>query len=610
MKTRYRLANSRFRYSGLAMLLAMVVSGASAAEYHVAPSGRDAGAGGREAPFRTIQRAADVMQPGDTCILHEGVYREWVRPPRGGAAEDRRITYRAARGEKVVVKGSEPVTGWRRQGDVWRVELPDAFFGNQNPFKRRLAGDWLHFGTEQHLGAVYLDHQALAEQFTREAVQATPMTWCVEARDDRTVVLANFGAADPNRRLTEVNVRECIFFPAVKGLKYITLDGLQFAQAAPQWAYWNAYQEAAVGTYFGAKWIIQNCRFSDIRCTALVCGNDPCKPTDGQDIRAIGRHVVRNNHFERCGEAALHGNWGWAGSLIEGNLIEDINVRNEFGGMETAGMKIHYAVDVTVKGNVVRRVYGRKPSGYTYKWGPEFAAIWIDWGAQGTRITGNVVYDCEALALFVQNSHGSPVVVDNNIFAGRSRLNTQGVIYAHNLFANCPWNIRTGATGPFWKPHSGDRAAVAPIPVAQVKWWNNIFVGHGAESFPQAEGYASDWNVFYGGAAATAWGDRRSRVETGGAAVTFKTLPGGVEVGFTATSAVREVQAPRLTHEFIAPFALTGQGLEDADGRPFDLDGDVLDAGRSGAHATIGPLANPVDGVNRFVIGAGPGDPK
>jgi len=591
------------------MLIVLGAAVAGAAEYHVATGGDDKAPGSSAAPFRTIQRAADRMQPGDVCTIHEGTYREWVRPPRGGDSEDRRITYRAARGEEVVVKGSEPVTGWRKQGVAWRVELPDAWFGGRNPFQRKLAGEWLHYGTEHHLGAVYLDERPLVEMLRREDVPAKPMSWYVEVDGNQTVILANFGDADPNRCLTEVNARECVFFPAVKGLKYITLDGLHFAQVAPQWAYWNAYEEAAVGTYFGAKWIVQNCRFSDIRCTALVCGNDPCKATEGQDIGDVGRHIVRNNHFARCGEAAIHGNWGWAGSLIEGNLIEDINVHNEFGGMETAGMKIHYAVDVTVKNNVVRRVYGRRPPTYSFKWGPEFAAIWIDWGAQGTRVTGNVVYDCEALASFVQNSHGSPVLVDNNILQGACRLNTQGVVYAHNLFAGCLWNVRKGATGPYWKPHSGTRVGVAPIPMAHVKWWNNLFVGRGADLIPHSEGYASDWNLFCGGAKAAPWGDPQSRVEANDAAVTFKTLPTGVEVTFTASPTFGESKVAMITHTSVGRFALTGQGLEDADGRPFDIDRDITGAVRKGPGVSIGPLESMVVGPNKVRLCLTAGSP-
>ncbi|HYN04711.1 MAG TPA: DUF1565 domain-containing protein, partial [Vicinamibacteria bacterium] len=45
---------------------------ANATEYDVSLQGRDTNPGTREAPFRTIQRAADVAQPGDTVTVHEG----------------------------------------------------------------------------------------------------------------------------------------------------------------------------------------------------------------------------------------------------------------------------------------------------------------------------------------------------------------------------------------------------------------------------------------------------------------------------------------------------------------------------------------------------------
>jgi alpha-N-arabinofuranosidase len=580
-----------------------------AAEYHVATNGFDAATGTKNAPFKTIQRAADVMQPGDACIVHVGTYREWVKPPRGGESEEQRITFKAAPGEDVVIKGSERVASWKKQGSVWRAELADTLFGKQNPFKRNLAGEWLHFGTNYHLGDIYLDGVSLKEKLTRDEVQATPMSWLVEPADKRTILHAHFGDADPNARLTEINVRECVFFPVKKGLGYITLDGFTFAQAAPQWAYWNAYEEAAVGTCFGYRWIIQNCRFTDARCVALVCGNDPCKATEGQDIRGVGRHVVRHNHFTCCGEAAIHGNWGWAGSLIEGNLIEDINTKNEFGGMETGGMKIHYAVDVTVRGNVVRRVFGRKPADYTYKWGPEFTGIWIDWGAQGTRVTGNVVHDTEALSLFVQNSHGSPVLVDNNVFDHGVRVNTEGVVFAHNLFANCRWHITKGAAGPYWKPHSGERAGAGPVPMAHLKWWNNIFATRGLESLSSATGYTSDWNVFYGGAKMTAWGDSNSRVETLDANMKFRSLPDGVEISFTANDAPRELKAPLITRDFVGTFALTNQGLEDADGKPIAIDRDIRNSPRDNARPAAGPLEDVHRGVNTIRIRTGAPSP-
>ena len=89
----------------------------NAIELHVATTGSDHADGSETTPFRTINRAAALAQPGDTVIVHGGEYREWVQPRRGGLSDQRRITYTAAAGEHVVIKGSEPVTGWERVSD-------------------------------------------------------------------------------------------------------------------------------------------------------------------------------------------------------------------------------------------------------------------------------------------------------------------------------------------------------------------------------------------------------------------------------------------------------------------------------------------------------------
>jgi hypothetical protein len=50
------------------------------------PSADDAGPGTRERPFRTIGKAAEVLQPGERVVIAEGIYREVVRPPRAARA--------------------------------------------------------------------------------------------------------------------------------------------------------------------------------------------------------------------------------------------------------------------------------------------------------------------------------------------------------------------------------------------------------------------------------------------------------------------------------------------------------------------------------------------
>src|SRR3712207_3216514 len=108
---------------------------------HVATSGSDSADGTEDAPFRTINRAAAVAQPGDTVVVHGGEYREWVSPRQGGLSDRRRITYEPATGEHVVIKGSERVTGWESDGGtVWKAVLPNTLFGAFNPFAEEIEG--------------------------------------------------------------------------------------------------------------------------------------------------------------------------------------------------------------------------------------------------------------------------------------------------------------------------------------------------------------------------------------------------------------------------------------------------------------------------------------
>ena len=60
-----------------------------------------------------------------------------------------------------MIKGSERVTDWvHQEGTVWRAEVPNALFGEVNPFAVEVDGDWLLHpasGGRRHLGDVYLD---------------------------------------------------------------------------------------------------------------------------------------------------------------------------------------------------------------------------------------------------------------------------------------------------------------------------------------------------------------------------------------------------------------------------------------------------------------------
>jgi len=209
--------------------------------FHVAPGGNDAGPGTQAAPLRTIQRAADLAQPGDTITVHRGVYRERISPPRSGRSDEERIVYQAAAGEKVVIKGSERVTNWVKvQKDVWKATLPNAFFGGFNPYSDLIHGDWFDpMGRDHHTGAVYLNDDWLIEAATLDDVMK-PMgsgaLWFGRVNKENTTIWAQFKAIDPNQQQVEINVRQTVFYPEKTGIDYITVRGFTLEDAATPWA--------------------------------------------------------------------------------------------------------------------------------------------------------------------------------------------------------------------------------------------------------------------------------------------------------------------------------------------------------------------------------------
>ena len=98
--------------------------------YYVSVNGNDCNDGTKNAPFKTINRAASVAVAGDTVRVFSGTYREWVDPKNGGTSEHNRIIYEAAEGEHPIIKGSEIITDWEKVKDtVWKKTLSNEMFG-------------------------------------------------------------------------------------------------------------------------------------------------------------------------------------------------------------------------------------------------------------------------------------------------------------------------------------------------------------------------------------------------------------------------------------------------------------------------------------------------
>ncbi|MFM7642050.1 MAG: hypothetical protein ACKO45_10945, partial [Cyanobium sp.] len=87
---------------------------------HVAPDGFDGYVGqSRRFAVRTIQRAAQIAEPGETILIWPGIYRESVRLRRGGL-QGRPPVFFAPIPRQAVIHGGAPpraTASWHRRPD-------------------------------------------------------------------------------------------------------------------------------------------------------------------------------------------------------------------------------------------------------------------------------------------------------------------------------------------------------------------------------------------------------------------------------------------------------------------------------------------------------------
>ena len=449
---------------------------------YVSKDGNDANDGSEENPYLTINRAAQMAGKGTTVIVDSGVYRETVKPRLSGE-EDRRITYTVKEGADVQIKGSEEIDTWvEHEGDVWKVVIPNAYFGDYNPYDigHPVGGGGQTFAGYS-CGDVYLDGEAYYQKPSLDIVSRSRGSWYAAVADGETTIYANFNGKNPNEGLAEINVREQVFAPDVWGLGYITVDGFTVMHAANGYSDFpdqpSRRQAGAISVYGGLKWIIQNNTVLNARTIGidigLSCdmwaGNRPGETkTDFRDTDDYGSHIVQNNYIAKCGQSGIAGVFSW-NSIIRYNRIENNNYRGEFSGAETAPIKVHYMNYGLIQGNYIKSSKGGNSAG-----------IWTDWGNQGVRVTGNIVINCP-WGYYAEAMHG-PALVDNNIFIGNSNIRTldaTGVVFANNLFYD-NGNINVDGNGRncfYFEPGTMNETDAMSGPVQQLFWLNNLVQG-------------------------------------------------------------------------------------------------------------------------------------
>jgi hypothetical protein len=419
----------------------------------------ESGPGSRERPFRTIGKAAEVLQPGERVVIASGVYRECVRPPRGGAGPTRMISYEAAPGAKVVIKGSEVLKqGWEQKSvsmfrripagqtaaDVphvttWQHELTAAMFPDAyNPFALPSAPadrSWLDTKTVdmgpyfRRRGLVFVDGKPLepVEQLYELASpqlpgppppnQPQPLTGLparkrggpimqeIGGTPDARFWVDNSGQAlqvrlrdgTPADHTIEITTREQAIAPLEKGLAYIRVKGITFQHAG------NGYpvpQRGLLSTAGGNHWIIEDNTIEWANGVGLDIGNGDW--SGGFTPRAGQSHIVRRNTVRYCGVEGMAG-MQTRDTLVEDNLIEWCGWADAEREWEAAGAKFHGAHNMLFHGNVIRHIRHAN-------------AAWFDSANINCRITRNVFADVLTVSAAVHmEMNRQPNLIDDNI---------------------------------------------------------------------------------------------------------------------------------------------------------------------------------------------------
>lgn len=97
------------------------VASAAGSEYYVATSGSDSNAGTNDAPWKTLQHAADVAPAGSTVYVRGGVYKQKVKITRSGSASQGPIVFTNYGTETAIIDGS----GLSVSGNEGLIELAD-----------------------------------------------------------------------------------------------------------------------------------------------------------------------------------------------------------------------------------------------------------------------------------------------------------------------------------------------------------------------------------------------------------------------------------------------------------------------------------------------------
>jgi alpha-N-arabinofuranosidase len=386
-----------------------------------APEASDEGPGTAERPFLTIGRAAAEVGPGERVLVHGGIYRDTVRPVRGGDGPEAMVTFEATPGGGVVVRGSVVLAGhWERPTEqhgspdpIWRLDLATAGMPDDHPFLRENVDksdpttyqasvpEQITPADVHRRGLLFQNGRRLTQVSTIGDLASAAGTYWVEP-DGWHVVCRPFGAGDPNTVVMEATDRAQLFAPDGPGVSYVCVRGFVFEHVGNGFSY---PVEAAVSPMGGHHWLIEDNAVQHVNSDAITIGSHLWE-IGGNPAAGFGQDcIVRGNLVHDCGVSGLKGLTPNR-CIVEDNVFDGIGWQGVERWYDNGGMKLLVATDLLVRHNLLRRIH-------------DAPGIWLDWDIVNSRVAQNVLLDVrgEGGAIFME-ACVEPNWVDRNVVCG------------------------------------------------------------------------------------------------------------------------------------------------------------------------------------------------
>jgi len=365
-------------------------------------NGNDLNNGTATNPYKTISKAVSVANAGDTVIIQEGTYREYIVIINSGTQVNP-IIIKGAPGKKVYIKGSNKIIGWISQGNGlwkktgWGVNSQQLFVDGK-PLQQIGSNSYWH---TQPWGSSYIlppVGSGIADIF--------PGSFYYSAETQKLYCMLK-DKSDPNIHFMEASVRDRVMHAINDFINYITIQNLNFSHANI-----SRIWDDGLLCMSGRGWVVENCTFNY---------------GDFSGLKINGyQHKIRRCRMENNGDSGVyiyHGpfsdNKPRQDILLEDLIITGNNYRLFASSWAAGGMKnIPGSRYVTVRGCYVADNHGN--------------GIWFDRDRGGIVIENNIVVNNDGSGIFYEISGPSDLdefgaVIRNNIVVGSS---TQGIYIA------------------------------------------------------------------------------------------------------------------------------------------------------------------------------------